>query len=146
MDNIERSILEIGQNTLNSLLLYFDTLLLGLEIRGRGFKKEENREILLDKIKRLVDYRLKQKKIAVVTDLGKILVEIKDANFQDNEILKHILEKLIYLKVYNKLPKDFHLKLEEARRISQYFKEKGKEENQKKGDGVISKFFNLFGR
>jgi len=126
MENDERrKIIEIEQNTIQTLVRYFDKLLNDLDTK---FKLSEiDRKNLKISIGRLVDYRIKEGKIDKNKDLFKVLKKINGTKFSLGESKE----------IYSML-----LKLSPGYRGT-YNKNKRKEESNSRGEGIISKFFRM---
>jgi|SRR3989344_3591742 len=137
---------EITQNTIKSLFSKFDKLLLGTDTKEYGFKSLAEKELKIKEIKILVDYRLKEKIINQKSDLWKVLCEIKTKDIGKKEISVKILEKLFLIYTKNVYLHPIQLNSQEAKRISTYSKQKAREENAKRGEGVLIRFFKIFQR
>lgn len=143
MEDKERIKKEITENTLNILLRYFDSLLLGLDTdKYRITDAERKRKIVA--ISNFVNYRLKEKIIDESGALWNVLEEIASSDLEDLKTIKGIFLKLMNLNSRRIFTGNYHLKSKEAILISRYAKQKTREENQRRGIGVLARFFSVF--
>ncbi len=142
----ERIRIEITTNTQKILLFHFDQLLLGLDTKKEAFGSEKEKQNKIKAIKNFVGYRLKEKIIDSSSELWKLIKEIDKADLVDKETDRKFLFRLMKMNHSRLFIGSLGLKSKEAYKISNYHKQKAKEEDRKLGESVLRRFMGLFER
>lgn len=124
---------EAENNTVLALLENLDLLLLGLGTKRGKFDNPSQKDKIILAIKRIANYRLNEGIIKKGSKIGVILTALLTANFHDLSEIEKLYSSLISASGGIV-----------SERKSEYFTQKKIEENEKKGESILNKFFRFF--
>jgi hypothetical protein len=129
----DRRLKEAEKNTVLALLENLDMLLLGMGTEKGKFKEKSQKEKIMLALKRIATYRLNEGIIQKGSKIGIILGDIITSKFNDTDQIENFYHSL--LSISDSIGYG---------QKSEYFHQKKLEENEKKGEGILNKFFRFF--